>query len=90
MIDLVTCQRDSHENAKEFIMTSPHVMSHPIILRIANTNSKYECEHVTRPKNEHDCCKTFTSQQNIMTHHNMSQICHMRHICMQGDQIIKK
>ena len=28
---LVTCQHDSHENVKEFIMMSPHVMPHPIV-----------------------------------------------------------
>ena len=32
----------------------------------------------------------FTSQRNITTHHDMSQTCHMRHICMPGDQIIKE
>ena len=26
----------------------------------------------------------FASQQNITTCHNMSQTCHMRHICMPG------
>ena len=31
----------------------------------------------------------FMSQQNIMTHHDMSHTCHMRHICMPGNQIIK-
>ena len=31
MTDLVTCQCDSCENAKEFVLTSPHVMPHPII-----------------------------------------------------------
>ena len=49
-----------------------------------NTNTKH------KPKNERDCRKMFVSQRNITTHHNMSQTCHMRHICMPGDQIIKK
>ena len=34
--------------------------------------------------------RCFASKQNIMTCHNMSQTCHMRHICMSGNQIIKK
>ena len=42
------------------------------------------------PKNEHDYRKTFASQQNIMTHQDMSHTCHMRHICMPDDQIIEK
>ena len=29
--DLVMCQYESHENVKEYFMTSPHVMPHPII-----------------------------------------------------------
>ena len=40
-------QRDSYENMKEFVMTSPHVMPHPIISQIVNANPKHECEHVT-------------------------------------------
>ena len=31
--DLVTYQCDSRENVKEFVVTSPHVMTHPIIVR---------------------------------------------------------
>ena len=43
MTDLVMYECDSHENVKEFVMTSPHIMPHPIISRIANANLK--CEH---------------------------------------------
>ena len=39
-------QRDSGENAKEFVVMSPHVMPHPIISQIVNTKLKCECEHV--------------------------------------------
>ena len=49
-----------------------------------NMNPKHE------PGNERDYRKTFTSQQNITTRHDMSHTCHMRHICMPGDQTIKK
>ena len=35
-------QRDSCENVKEFVVTSPHVMPHPIVSRIVNVNCKYE------------------------------------------------
>ena len=48
-------------------------------------NANPKCE----PKNEYDYHKTFASQQNITTHHDMSHTCHMRHICMPGDQTIK-
>ena len=41
--DLVMYQCDSHENVKEFVMMSPHVMLHPIVSRITNMNLK--CEH---------------------------------------------
>ena len=44
MTDLVMRQRDSHENMKEFIMTSPHIMPHPIVSRIMNMNLKHERE----------------------------------------------
>ena len=44
MTDLVTYQHDSHENMKEFIMTSPHVMPCPITSQIMNVNPKHECE----------------------------------------------
>ena len=44
MTDLVTYQRDSRENVKEFIMTSPHVMPCLIISQIMNANLKCECE----------------------------------------------
>ena len=37
-------QHDSHENAKEFVMTSPHIMPCPIVSQIANTNNEHECE----------------------------------------------
>ena len=50
----------------------------------ANANPKHE------PKNERDCHKMFASQQNIMTHHDMSHTCHMRPVSMPGDQTIKK
>ena len=42
-----------------------------------------------KPKSEHDCRKTSVSQQNIMTRHNMSHTCHMRHIIMPDDQTTK-
>ena len=42
------------------------------------------------PKHERDYCETFVSQRNIMTCHDMSQTCHMRHIIMPDDQIIIK
>ena len=41
-------QRDLRENAKEFIVTSPHIMPRPIVSRIANANPKREREHETR------------------------------------------
>ena len=31
MTDLVTYECESHENMKEFIVMSPHVMPHPIM-----------------------------------------------------------
>ena len=40
-------QRESCENAKEFVVTSPHVLPHPIISRIVNVNPKREREHDT-------------------------------------------
>ena len=40
------CQCDSRENVKEFVMTSPHVMPHPIVSQITNANLKHELEHV--------------------------------------------
>ena len=46
--DLVTRQCYSRENAKEFVVTSPHVMPHPIVSRITNANPKREREHETR------------------------------------------
>ena len=46
--DLVTRQCYSRENAKEIIVTSPHVMARPIVSRIANANPKRESEHITR------------------------------------------
>ena len=48
MTDLVTHQCDSCENVKEFVVTSPHVMPHPIVSRIANANPKSEHELKTR------------------------------------------
>ena len=47
MNDLVMGQRDSCENAKQFVVMSPHVMPHSIVSQIANVNLKRECEHVT-------------------------------------------
>ena len=41
-------QRDSRENTKEFVVTSPHVMPRPIVSRIVNANPKCEREHVMR------------------------------------------
>ena len=49
-------------------------------------NANPKCE----PKNEHNYREMFASQQNIMTCQDMSQTCHMRHICMPIDQTIKK
>ena len=87
--DLVTRQRDSRENVKEFVMTSPHLMHvqsyHESQMRTVNVNANPKCE----PKNEHDYRETFTSQQNITTHHNMTLTYHMRHICTPGNQTIK-
>ena len=40
-------QQDSHENVKEFIVMSPHVMPHPIMSRIVNANSEHEPEPKT-------------------------------------------
>ena len=42
------CQCDSHENMKEFIVMSPHVMPHPIVSQIVNTNPKCEREPETQ------------------------------------------
>ena len=42
MSDLVMYLHDSHENVKEFVMTSPHIMPCPIISRITNVNLKRE------------------------------------------------
>ena len=55
-------------------------------MRTQNVNANLKCE----PKNECNYHEMFMSQQNIMTHHDMSHTCHMRHICMPGDQTIKK
>ena len=30
------CERDSPENAKEFVIMSPHVMPHPIVSRVTS------------------------------------------------------
>ena len=60
-------QHDSQENAKEFIVTSPHVMPCPIVSRIVNANHECKHNHECEPKNECDCCETFASQQNITT-----------------------
>ena len=51
MTDLVTRHCYSHENTKEFVMMSPHVMPRPIVSRIANMNLKFEREHRTRTLN---------------------------------------
>ena len=51
-----------------------------------NVNMNPKCE----PINERDYHKMFTSQRNITIQHDMSHTCHMRHICMPGNQIIKK
>ena len=42
--DLVMYQCDSHENMKDFIMTSPHVIPHPILSQIVNVNQKCKCK----------------------------------------------
>ena len=77
----------SRENVKEFVLTSPHLMPCPIVSRIANANQKHEREHETQTQKQtrlsQDVCEP-------MKHHDMSQTCHMRHICMPDDQIIKK
>ena len=44
MTDLVTCHCESCENVKEFVVTSPHVMPHPIVSQIANAHPKHERE----------------------------------------------
>ena len=49
-----------------------------------NANPKHE------PKDECDYRKTFVSQRNITTCHDMSHTCHMRHSFTPGDQTIKK
>ena len=43
-----------------------------------------------RPRKEYTIYATFASQRNITTHQDMSHTCHMRHLCMAGEQIIKK
>ena len=48
MTDLVMYQHDFCENAKEFIVMSPHVMPHPIISQTTNTNPKHEDEPETQ------------------------------------------
>ena len=35
-------QRESHENAKEFVVMSSYVMPHTIVSQIANANPKHE------------------------------------------------
>ena len=77
-------QRDSHENVKEFIVTSPHIMPRPIVSQNVNANLK------SKPKNECNYHKMFASQQNITTGQDMSHTCHMRHVCMPVDQTTKK
>ena len=42
MTDLVMRQRDSHENVKEFVMTSLHIMPRPFVSQIMNANLKHE------------------------------------------------
>ena len=42
-----------------------------------------------KPENKRNYRKTFASQRNIMTCQDMSHTCHMRHICMPGDQTTK-
>ena len=49
MTDLVMYQHESHENMKEFFMTSPHVMPCPIISRIMNVNCKHKREPQCEP-----------------------------------------
>ena len=66
-----------HERIRHDV-TTHHAMSNHI------TN------HEREPKNECDYHKTFVSQRNITTHHDMSHTFHMRHICMPGDRTIKK
>ena len=66
---------------------SCHVQSyHELRMQTQNVNANMKRE----PKNEHDCHKTSASQRNITTRHDMSQKCHMRHIIMPDNQIIKK
>ena len=87
MTDLITHQHDSHENAKEFTVTSPHVMPCPIVSRISNATLKCECEHVTRTLKQ---TRQPPDAREPMKHHDTSQTCHMRHIITPDDQIIKK
>ena len=90
MTDLVVYQSDSRENAKEFIVTSPHIIHiqsyHELQMRTQNVSPNLKRE----PRNEHDYCKMFASQQNTTTCQDMSHTCHMRHICLPADQTIKK
>ena len=50
MTDLVTYQRDSHENVKEFVMMSPLIMPHPILSQIANANCQEHEPKMRTPK----------------------------------------
>ena len=80
-------QHDSHENVKEFIVTSSHVMPRRIISQIANVNREREREHVTQTLNTNVTTarrsRVNETSQNIMTRH-------VRHIFTQGDQTKQK
>ena len=84
------CQCDSHENMKEFVMMSPHVMPHPIVLQIMNANCKHECEPEMQTQ------KQTQQSQDVhepRKHHNMSRHIktrHKKHIFMSVDETIKK
>ena len=84
------CQCYLRKNAKEFVVTSPHVCHvqsyHESRMQTRNVNANMKRE----PKRERNCRKTSASQRNITTRHNMSHTCNMRHIIMPDDQIIKK
>ena len=61
---------------KEFVMTSPHVMPHPIVSQITNANPRTN-EIATRHSQANE------TSQHVKTHHE-------RHIFIPVDQTIKK
>ena len=62
-------QRDSPENAKEFIVTSPHVTPHPIVSRLESRtlNSQREPEKKpSRPQDVREPIKHREMPRNVM------------------------